>query len=201
MLLIVVAGLAISLWIRPNAAPGLTAQTAVIAPTPVYEGQTAMVAAIVAKEKAQTWQPDAVLYRASATWLQSNDIEALNSGASAWDFTFYSPAARTIASTSVADNVPNAIVAGQNEVALNPLDIVGGWKIDSAEAVRILMEQGGREFAAREGVTAMVMTMTTDNGNGRLEWLVGLFSPQNDNSLTVRLDATSGDVIELIQTP
>ncbi|MCZ7668290.1 MAG: hypothetical protein M5U34_14430 [Chloroflexi bacterium] len=135
-----------------------------------------MAAAIVAKEKAQTWQPDAVFIPGFRHLAAKQRYRSAQQRRVRLGFYLHSPAARTIASTSVADNVPNAIVAGQNEVALNPLDIVGGWKIDSAEAVRILMEQGGREFAAREGVTAMVMTMTTDNGNGRLEWLVGLFS-------------------------
>jgi hypothetical protein len=92
-------------------------------------------------------------------------------------------------------------VAGPDNVDLNPLNIAGGWKVDSPEAVRILMAAGGRDFLAREGVVSMVMTLTTDNDNGRLEWLVGLFAPQTENSFSIQLDATSGDVIEIIHSP
>jgi len=64
-----------------------------------------------------------------------------------------------------------------------------------------LLAQGGQEFLAREGVTSMVMTLTTDNENGRLEWLIGLFAPQTENTLALRLDATSGEILEIIQSP
>jgi hypothetical protein len=202
ILLVIVAGLAVSLWIQPGAQTGqVKSVDASVAPTPVYAGQPAMAAAVAATHKAETWQSDAVLYKASATWMQGVDAGSLNSGASAWDFTYYSPGSQALASMSVADNVTGAVAPGAENVDLSPLNVVGGWKVDSPEAVRILMEQGGRDFLAREGITAMVMTLTTENGNGRLEWLVSLFAPQTENSFSVRLDATSGDILEIIQSP
>lgn len=202
ILLVIVAGLAVSLWIQPGAQNGEAPFVdAGVAPTPIYAGQPAMAAAVAANRQAQTWQSDAVLYKASATWMQGVDAGRLNSGASAWDFTYYSPETQAMASMSVADNVSGAVIPGPEQVVVTPLDVVGGWKVDSPEAVRILMEQGGSDFLAHEGVTAMVMTLTTENGNGRLEWLIGLFAPQTENSLSIRLDATSGDVLEIIQSP
>jgi hypothetical protein len=160
-----------------------------------------MAAAAAANKQAQSWQPDAVLYTASATWLQSDDVAALTSGASAWDFIYYSPEKKALASTVVADDAPSDIMPGPENVELSPLDVVGGWKVDSPEAVRILMEAGGRDFIAREGVTAMVMTLTTGGENGRLEWFVSLFAPQTENSFTLRIDATSGEILEILPAP
>ncbi|PID86994.1 MAG: hypothetical protein CSA11_04910 [Chloroflexi bacterium] len=198
VLLIIVAGLAISLWIQPN----VTTNEAVdIAPTPIYEGETAMAAMVAADEKARAWQPDAKLHKASATWMQGVDINSLNSGASAWDFTYYSPSSRSLASMSVTEDMVSSILPGADQVELNPLDVAGGWKIDSPGAVRILMEAGGRAFVEREGTVAMVMTLTTDSDNGRLEWLLSLFSPRTENSFSIRLDAASGDILEMIEAP
>lgn len=202
ILLVIVAALAVSLWIRPNQPVASTQPlVAEIAPTPVYAGQTTMAAAVAANKQAQTWQPDAVLYKASATWLQSDDVESLHSGASAWDFVYYSPEKKALASMVVADDTPTGIVPGPENVDLSPMDVVGGWKVDSPEVVRILMEAGGRDFVAREGVTAMVMTLTTGSENGRLEWLVSLFAPQTENSFTLRIDATSGEILEILPAP
>ncbi len=202
ILLIIVAGLALSLWTRSdNATVQNGSAQADIAPTPVFEGETALAASVLANENVQTWQSDALLYKASATWLQGIDVNDLNSGASAWEFAYFSPGSGSVATMSVIDDVAGAVVAGPDNVDLNPLHVAGGWKVDSPEAVRILMEAGGGDFLAREGVVSMVMTLTTDNGNGRLEWLVGLFAPQTENSFSIRLDATSGDVIEIIHSP
>lgn len=201
VLLVIVAGLAFSLWVQPNFSSGPEAVLAEVAPTPVYEGQTAMAAAAAAKTQAQNWQPDATLYKASATWGQTLNDDLLSSGASAWSFTYYSPASQSLATITVTDNAPSAITAGPQNLQLTPRDIIGGWKVDSAEAVRILLEQGGQDFLAREGVTSMVMTLTTDNENGRIEWLIGLFAPQTEDTLALRLDATSGEILEIIQSP
>lgn len=197
VLLIIVAGLALSLWIKPNG-PSTNMVMAEVAPTPEYEGQTTMAAAAAANTQAQMWRQDAVLYKASATWMQGVDTAALDSGASAWEFTYYSPDTQALASMNVVDNVPTAVVPGPDNIDLDLMGVVGGWKVDSPEAVRILMDAGGRDFVARERLTMMVMTLTTGNDNGRLEWLVGLFAPQTENSFSVRLDATSGDILEIL---
>jgi hypothetical protein len=40
------------------------------------------------------------------------------------------------------------------------------------------------------------MMLSTSNETGRIEWFVSLFGDQTLGSLTMRIDATSGEVLE-----
>jgi hypothetical protein len=47
----------------------------------------------------------------------------------------------------------------------------------------------------------LIMNLTTDGPDGRIQWFISLFAPQTRHSFTIRLDAASGEVLEVIHAP
>ncbi len=206
VLLLVVAALSLTFWFRNDrtAVPAPAANSATIiaqraddiAPTPAYDGRSAIVAYAAAQNAAQAWQPDAQLLTAQATWPQGSTAEQLLKGEESWGFTFYSPAAQRIAVFSVVEDDASLVSQGDHQQT-DPLLSASGWNLDSQEAIQTFMGQGGSRFLADQGVSTMTMALLASDteGNGRLEWQVSLFSLQSGQAFTMRLDATSGEVL------
>ena len=209
LLLVVVAVLAVLFWVRsdePGVAGGpanIAAEAAAFAdkvePTPVFAGQTAQIAYVAAQRTAVSWQSDAVLLNATATWPQGATEAELRQGKTAWGFTFYSPTAAGTALISVVDNEANLIMEGALPGADQLLD-TSGWKLDSSDAVGRLMEEGGAAFINEEGITALTMSLMMDEGNGRILWHIQLSATQRMRTFTMSLDATSGEILASNQT-
>lgn len=208
VLLLVVGALSLTLWFRndrtPVAAPASAANSATIiaqraddiAPTPAYDGRSAIVAFAAAQNQALAWQPDAQLLNAQATWPQGATADYLRQGAESWGFTFYAPAAGRIALFSVVEDQVSLLSESDHQQT-DPLLSVSGWNLDSPDAVRIFLAEGGNAFLAEQGVVTMTMALLASDGeeNGRLEWQVALFSLQTGQAFTMLIDATSGEVL------
>jgi hypothetical protein len=181
----------------PNSATVIAARADDIAPTSVFEGQTAKIAFATAQRRAQEWQSDAMLLSATATWPQGARQEELLTGETTWGFTFYAPSTGATATISVVEDKAQLVSQGTHQPASPPLD-AGGWKLDSKEAIQSLLDEGGAGFISNEGVTILTMTLSTDNQyqNNRVEWLLALIAPQSGHTLTMRLDANSGEILE-----
>ena len=205
VLLIAVAGLSLSFWFGNRAESTSPANTATvlaqraddIAPTSVFDGRTAIVAYARAQEAAGEWQPDAVLLNAQATWPQGTTASDLLQGETSWGFTFYSAAAEKIAIVSVVEDTATIVSEGPHQQEA-PILSVSGWNLDSQEAIETFLAAGGSSFLENAGVSTLTMALYADDQerNGRMEWQVSLFSLQTNQALTVRLDATSGEVLE-----
>jgi hypothetical protein len=209
LLLVIVAALALMFWFRGNE-PGVAAVPANTAtevafyadkvePTPAAEGQSAKLAFVAAQRTAVSWQSDAVLLNATATWPQGATEEALRQGKTTWGFTFYSPSTASMALISVVDNEAGLIMQGAMETPTQLFD-TNGWNLDSSDAVDRLMQEGGSAFINEEGVTALTMTLTTDADNGRILWHIQLAATQSLRTMTLSIDATSGEILEINQT-
>ncbi|MCA9925431.1 MAG: hypothetical protein KC419_04445 [Anaerolineales bacterium] len=208
VLLLVVAVLSLLFWFRPdpstadpqNSATVIAQRADDIAPTSVFEGQTAKLAFVAARRAAESWQPDAQLLNASATWPQGATIQELLGGETTWGFTFYSPEGGKTAVISVVENNPQLIGEAPTAQTYTPIDITS-WELDSNEAIQRLLEAGGSQFIQDEGVTILTMLFAADNlqETNQLEWLVSLISTQNGRSIDMRLNAITGEVIELSQ--
>ncbi|MCA9946242.1 MAG: hypothetical protein H6656_09725 [Ardenticatenaceae bacterium] len=207
VLLIVVAGLSLTFWFgnRSTAVSNTTANSATIiaeraddiAPTSVFDGRTAMVAYAKAQQTAEDWQPDAVLLNAQATWPQGTTATDLRQGKTTWGFTFYAASVQKIAIVSVVEDTAVVVSEGpHNQEA--PILSVTGWNLDSQEAIESFLNAGGNSFIESAGVSTLTMALFTDDQerNGRMEWQISLFSLQTNQALTVRLDATSGELLE-----
>lgn len=209
VLLVVVGVLSLTLWFRndrtavPNSGPAANSATIIaqraddIAPTPLYDGRSAIVAYASALKAAQAWQTDAQLMQAQATWPQGSTPDQLLRGEESWGFTFYSPSSQRIGVFSVVEDNASLVSEGEHEQT-DPLLSASGWNLDSKDAIEIFLAGGGRTFLAEQGVSTMTMALMASDieVNGRLEWQVALFSLQTGQAFTMRLDATSGEVLE-----
>ena len=206
LLLVVVAVFSLVFWFGPgqadnsppeNSATALARRYDDIAPTSEFEGDTAKVAYAKAQQSAITWQSDAKLLNATATWPQGANANQLREGASTWGFTFYSPSAQKITSISVIED--NVNVLSQSEhLAENAILEATGWNIDSNEVIELFLKEGGRQFLGEEGITNLAMILRTDNleDDGRMKWELNMINMQNGRGMKMRIDATSGEILE-----
>ena len=206
VLLVIVVALSLMFWFRADtpAAPASAATEVAsfankVAPTPVFAGQTAQIAFVAAQRTAVSWQSDAALLNATATWPQGATAQELRVGETTWGFTFYSPAADEMALISVIEDEANLIMSGP---FAEPTQLIGptGWNLDSTDAIDQFLREGGVDFINSEGVTNLTMTLAADEENGRIQWLIQLAAAQSLRTLTMRIDATSGEILTIDKT-
>lgn len=193
VLLLVVASLAFTLWYRP-----VQPNAADVAQPVNISGQTAMAALAAAEREAENWQADAKLLTVSTSWA-AREGRPYRSGISSWAFIYYSPAETAVAQITVNNNQASPALISDTDVALTPMEISGGWKVDSPEAISRALDNGGSDFLNSKRDTSLTMSLNTVGDNGRLEWLVSLFDEQSEDFIAIRLDATSGEVIEVVK--
>lgn len=204
ILLLVVVGISAMLWLQPRAddlPEGYEQATAVsninAAPTSVIPGKTAKIAYATAQRGVADWYADAKLLDASATWAQGVTEATLREGATSWGYTFYSPDAGLSALVTVTADEVNRVSESPYQPP-SPIADAGGWLLDSQQAMRTFLDGGGSGFMRDNGTTTMIMQLTTSNPSGRVEWFLSLFADENGRSFSMRIDATSGEVLEVI---
>ena len=144
-----------------------------------------------AQPAARDWQGDAVLARVAANWHTAR-LDDLVGGASAWDFTFYSPGAgeqRSIVITSTA----TWPVAPTRPHALLPAIDLDRWQVDSRQAMESFLGGGGREFVAAWQPVDFFLILGAEE-DGRLRWTAMALKPTDSKSYDVLIDATTGKV-------
>ncbi len=205
VLLLVMVGLGIMLWTQPTspddlAASGLSDRAALVAPTPVFQGDTARTAYARAEAQIQSWQADAILFSATATWPQGATIQELIDGASTWSLTFYSPANQTARPAAVVEEQVT-LMAESRFTAVPDLTSVTAWEIDSDRAVQIFLAEGGQEFMRQHPVTTLHMTLGIDAEDGRYVWSISLLAELTEEMFKMKIDAANGEVraIDYIQ--
>ena len=208
-LLIVVAYFAITFWLNPSEDDPVAAATEMAStrpaelvpvPTSAFVEETALFAFGIAQQQVFSWSNDAVLLSVKATFPYGSALENINDGRSSWTVTFYSPAKGAAQTVSVVSGAVNVVGERSMEAKPEPAGI-GGWRLDSDEILTIFLQQGGEEFLEQNNVSTLTMALTTDNPTGRVEWLVSLFGDQTNRSLTLRMDAGSGEIFERIAAP
>ena len=209
VLLLVVAGISLMLWFRPTE-PTMTApEPAVeleldpleVAPTSVYEGETARFAYAAAQQTAVSDYADAVLLTASADWPHGSGLAQLEDGETTWIFSFYSPSTGKTAVYAVADSAVSYITESTYQPTISPLISVGSWEIDSDDAMQRFLDAGARAFIQREGVTTTTFTFSTDNPDDYIEWNMIIFSTKTSNAFQLKVNATTGDIIPVNLAP
>lgn len=207
ILLVVVVALSLMFWFRADEPVAETANIATevasyankVEPTSVFVGQTAQLAYGAAQRTAVSWQPDAALLNATATWPQGSTRDTLLKGEISWAMTFISPATNQMALISVIEDQANMITQGPLKQDSHPIDL-GSWEQDSTETIEIFLIEGGDVFMRDEGLTTLTMTLSADPENGRLQWQLLMAASQSLRSLTMQIDAASGEVISIDQS-
>ena len=209
LLVMVVVVMALFFWLQPpvefdgagvlTAAP-VQAGAADLAPTSTFQENTALFAYGLSQQSAASWQPDARLYNAQATWPQGSGRNTLLAGRASWTLTFYSAAAGQVLPVSVVNGAAQTGSPRGGGRALDPTSIAG-WELDSDEIMRRFLANGGDDLLASSPVTTVTMALSMENEEDRAEWLVSMFVPASGQSLTMRFDADSGDVLEQVAAP
>lgn len=201
ILLLVVLAMALMLWTQPDSPteglpPEVAERNQLIAPTPAFAGQTAKTAYALALATAQTWQPDVALLTAEATWPQGAGVQDLTAGESSWTFTFYSANQQAIRVTAVVEENVTLLAERSYQLpyTLPALDL---WQIDSNRAIQLFLAEGGSTFIQNEQITTLIVSLQTDEPIGQFTWSISSFAPQTFHSLTINIDANSGEIINI----
>lgn len=169
-----------------------------ISPPLIEEESPAEITALSAYNLAlpivRQWSADAALVNARATWQDGADFSL---GQASWGFVFYSP--------SQASTLLVAVTNGQaTRLNSRPIDQVpplvsaGDWNIDSETAVRLLLNNGGSGFVnTHSGATFNLILNATQ---GQPVWEGAFIAQETGRTLHVRLDAGSGDVLDIQQS-
>ncbi|MCB8918144.1 MAG: hypothetical protein H6666_09470 [Ardenticatenaceae bacterium] len=203
ILLVAVVVMAVLFWLRPGGGnPAGNSIGVGLEPTSVFQGQTAQVAFASAQAAARGWQPDAQLLKATATWPQGTGRDKLIQGESTWNFTFYAPASQSIAVITITDGQASldSTKTLSEPIVPAPLDITG-WQLDSRAAIQRMLAAGGDSFLSSASYTILTVALTTSNESQRIEWLISLLATQSGSAYTMRIDATTGEILEIIQSP
>ena len=156
---------------------------------------SSMQAFEIAKDEATKWQPDAVLVKANTTWPNGTTHEKLLAGAESWSLGFYSPGTHSAANFEVIDKRANLVNEFTVQTSSTPEEI-GHWRIDSGVAVYRWLDEGGTDFLNRNGIGTMTMSLSAGFQDHRPEWVVLVLSARDADTLTMRMDASTGEILE-----
>ena len=159
---------------------------------------TALKAYDLAEKVAQDWKGDAVPSSASCAWTNPTEAELLE-GKMAWGFNFISPSSAEVQTISVFKGRAGALKTDRVEDIPKTLSVVG-WKVDSPQAMSIFLDNGGRDFLiAGHPDTNVHMHLSARADAGRLLWTVSALSATSGTYISVQVDATSSDMVEILQ--
>lgn len=154
---------------------------------------TAKEAYPTALEAAQAWQADAQLVSATASWRDLAAEQLLEEDAS-WGFTFFSPQARQIRIVSVTGQGPEGVESLDVPPTVRITD-VALWQVDSPQVLRLFLDHGGRDFLTQHPGATVTLRLGPEERGERVVWLAfGIYSADR-STMTLQVDASSGEVI------
>ena len=192
MLIAVYGTLAVLIVAMSGGGPLGTAAGEGVEPLSPVSARVAYPAAFTAAEE---WQTDVQLISATASWSNVTSEADLEQQVT-WGYTFLSPQTRQIQVVSVSPDGTEA-VRTMNASAKTRATDVTAWQVDSAEALRLFLDNGGRDFLAQHpGATVSLRIGLEENGD-RLVWFaVGVYSPERATIVLV-VDASTGELISV----
>ncbi len=144
-----------------------------------------------ADQAARTWQGDALLAAATASWsfAQIEHLEAAND----WTLQFYSPSTQQIQVLTASEEQVLPIVSSLSPYELSTVEMEE-WRVDSHQALSTWLNAGGAAFLDRYSIVDISARLGFSKEK-RLEWSVVGVVRDSQTFHQVRIDATSGDVI------
>jgi hypothetical protein len=145
-----------------------------------------------ADQAARTWNGDAVLVSATASWpfARLDDL----SQATDWVFQFYSPGTHQIYVVGVGPERITPIVGSHSPYALSAIP-PEQWQVDSHVAISTWLDHGGAQFLSGHSVVDVSARLRYGE-DGRSAWTVMGMARDQDLFHTVTVDAASGQVME-----
>lgn len=203
-LLVLIAGF---LYLAQSQGRPLTT-TAVEAPAPAptlpntfqvtFAENTALQLYPIAEAAARSWQADARLVSAEATW-RTTAIDQVGKP-TPWSFRFYSVAARrSYFVTILPDGQVNArqhFLTEPNPPGLLPAQ---RWAVDSNQAIAAWLNAGGGAFLGENPGLEVSAILSYQRAGDGLFWHVTGLNQKNETLVSTTVDAQSGAVVELVR--
>jgi hypothetical protein len=146
-----------------------------------------------AATEAQSWQTDAQLVNATATWSNVQSEEDLHEAA-AWGYTFLSPETRLVSVVSVTPDGAEQVQTLDATATTRGVD-ASLWQVDSEQVLSVFLDNGGRDFLAQYPGATVTLRIGPDESGERLVWYaMGIYSPERA-TLVVTVDATTGELL------
>ena len=175
-------------------------------PSPTSEGSTLLTAGAFAlpevpesarrlypyaDQAARSWQGDAALVSASASWAFAlvDDL----SKPTGWTFQFFSPRTQKLFVVSV-DGTRAAVIREALSPYALPTVAASAWQLDSHQALNAWLNQGGGSFLQAHPIVD-ISARLRQSDSGRPEWIVAGVVRGSQIAQTVRVDASDGKVL------
>jgi hypothetical protein len=143
--------------------------------------------------EAQTWQTDAQLVSATASWSNVESEEDLQRPAT-WGYTFFSPQTRLVQVLSVTPDGAEQVQTLDATATTRGVD-TSLWQVDSEQVLSLFLDSGGRDFLAQHPGATVTLRVGLDESGERLVWYaMGIYSPERA-TLVVTVDATTGELL------
>jgi hypothetical protein len=145
-----------------------------------------------ADQAARSWQGDAALVSAAAAWpfVRLDDLSMPTD----WTFQFFSPSTSMIYVVNVSETEVTPI---REALAPYPLSTVAleDWQLDSPKALNTWLNNNGGVFLRLHPIVDVNARLRRSKG-GELEWIVAGVGRNSQNVQLVRIDASSGVVMQ-----
>jgi hypothetical protein len=143
--------------------------------------------------EAQSWQDEAQLVSATASWSNVQTEEDLQQTA-AWGFTFLSPQTRQVRVVSVTPDGAEHVQTADATAKTRGVE-VSAWRVDSEQVLSLFLDNGGRDFLAQYPGATITLRVGLEEGSERLVWYaMAIYSPERA-TIVVAVDATTGELL------
>ena len=152
----------------------------------------------VAHAAASLWREDALLVMGLNSWpALDSPADLASTRGDGWQYTFYSPSTGQAASFSVNGTGVSQGPEHESRETLSPRT-PSEWRIADDEAIRIFLANGGSTFMETEKSIYMTMQLSTVEDHSRIQWLIAAVADETGHSITMWIDAQSGEVIDTL---
>lgn len=173
------------------------AQAAVQATAPAQPRQMPAIAQsargfyLRADQAARSWQEDALLVSATASWpfVKVSDLSAPID----WTFQFFSPGTQYLYVVNLSETESTPIVETFSPYEVQTIAI-DRWRIDSPQALGTWLSNGGEDLINRYSVVDVSARLRFAE-DGRLIWSVVGVVRDSQTIHLVKVDAESGEVV------
>jgi hypothetical protein len=146
-----------------------------------------------AVSEAQSWQDEAQLVSATASWSNVQTEEDLQQTVE-WGFTFLSPQTRQVRVVSVTPDGAEHVQTADATAKTRGVQ-VSAWRVDSEQVLSLFLDNGGRDFLAQYPGTTITLRVGLEEDSERLVWYaMGIYSPERA-TIVVAVDATTGELL------
>jgi hypothetical protein len=146
-----------------------------------------------AMTEAQSWQPEAQLVSATASWANVEAEEDLEE-APAWGFSFLSPETRQVRVVSVTQDGAEQAQTVDATAKTRTIDVTA-WQVDSTEMLSLFLDNGGRDFLAQHPGATITLRVGLEEDGERLVWYAMGIHSGDRATIVVGVDATTGELL------